>query len=188
MELVKLMETVEWLRKSLPPDQQGIPDDVFGDMLEEIGIEEKGVASEIFLTYRVSCDKTAVEHMFQITTGVDLSDYLMECMRRIVKKLPHSEKQEFKYMGLTFTPVKAFPFGMDFRELGKHLYTEPEINRRLQESQNHLKKWNYHDFYAACKDFEMRIFYCEETGKLYFPMENELFGWKENGYERNECK
>lgn len=183
MELVRLIEAVECLKKSLPPDQQRIPDNVFGDMLEEIGIEETGVASEIFLTYRGSCDKTAVEHMFRITTGVDLADYLRECMRRMVKKLPHSEKQEFEYLGLTFTAVKALPVGMDFGELGKHLYTEPEINRRLQESQNHPNVWNYFDFYAACKDPEMRIFYCEETGKLYVPMENELFGWKENGYE-----
>lgn len=183
MELARLIEAVECLRKSLPPDQQGIPDDVFGDMLEEIGIEETGVAQEIFLTYRASCDKTAVEHMFRITTGVDLSDYLMECMRRMTKELPHSEKREIKYMGLTFTAIKALPLGMDFRELGKHLYTEPEICRRLQESQNHPKGWNYHEFYAACKEPEMQIFYCEETGKLYVPMENELFGWKENGYE-----
>lgn len=51
---------------------------------------------------------------------------------------------------------------------------QPDVDKR---------SWNYGDFCEASKNTDAVIFICKENGKLYFPTEHELFGWKEDPNE-----
>ena len=90
----------------------------------------------------------------------------------------------FEYGGYHFTPVRQFRK----REVNKHLESDsrPEkmdaqyAMRNMRSDRTvELPKYSYDDFYTASTDKNCDIFKCEETGRLYVPGANELFGYKE---------
>ena len=99
----------------------------------------------------------------------------------------------FEYGGYHFTPQRKFRKG----EIDKPLDTDsrPWKNdaqyamRNMSFNAIDLNGYNYDDFYAASTDKECDIFRCTETGYLYVPGLNELFGYKENrNRERSDAR
>ena len=90
----------------------------------------------------------------------------------------------FEYGGYHFTPVRQFRKG----EIEKHLAGDSRPwkmdahyamrNMRTDRSIQ-LPQYTYSGFFAAATDKDCDIFRCEETGRLYVPGQNELFGYKE---------
>lgn len=90
----------------------------------------------------------------------------------------------FEYGGYHFTPVRQFgkrevtkrlngdsrPRKMDAQYAMRNMRTDRAVN---------LPGYNYDAFYAASTDKNCDIFRCEETGRLYVPGANELFGYNE---------
>ena len=72
---------------------------------------------------------------------------------------------------------------MHFHTAGRHLFSEYELRMGTQQPDADKRSWNYEDFCLASKNTDMVVFLCKETGKLYFPTQHELFGWKEDPNE-----
>lgn len=98
--------------------------------------------------------------------------------------MPMRENNSFKYGGYHFTPVRQFgkrevnkrldsdsrPWKMDMQYAMRNMRTDRAVS---------LPDYSYDKFYAAATDKECDIFRCEETGRLYVPGANELFGYNE---------
>lgn len=104
------------------------------------------------------------------------------------KEAPAREQDKpgaaFEYGGYHFTPVRQFRRN----EVNKRLEgdsrpwkTDMQYAMRNMRSDRgvEIPKYSYDDFYAASSDKNCDIFRCEETGRLYVPGANELFGYKE---------
>lgn len=92
--------------------------------------------------------------------------------------------ETFEYDGWHFTPVRQFrkgeierhlagdsrPWKTDARYAMRNMWTDRSVD---------LPKYSYDAFYAASTDKDCDIFRCEETGRLYVPGANELFGYHE---------
>lgn len=90
----------------------------------------------------------------------------------------------FEYGGYHFTPHRQFrkgeverrlagdsrPWKKDARYAMRNMWSDRAVN---------LPEYRYEDFYAASTDKNCDIFRCEETGRLYVPGANELFGYRE---------
>ena len=90
----------------------------------------------------------------------------------------------FEYGGYHFTPHRQFrkgeverrlagdsrPWKKDARYAMRNMWSDRAVN---------LPEYRYEDFYAAATDKNCDIFRCEETGRLYVPGANELFGYNE---------
>lgn len=84
----------------------------------------------------------------------------------------------FEYGGSHFTPVRQFKKSEgDFHDIARRQFSDHTLGLSTYDWQKH--PYSYADFYAASTDKECDIFRCEETGLLYVPGENELFGYHE---------
>ncbi len=90
----------------------------------------------------------------------------------------------FEYGGYHFTPHRQFrkgevdrrlagdsrPWKKDAQYAMRNMWSDRAVN---------LPEYRYDDFYAASTDKNCDIFRCTETGRLYVPGANELFGYRE---------
>ena len=89
-----------------------------------------------------------------------------------------NENGSFEYGGCHFTPVRQFRKGEgDFHDVMRRVYTDRTVGLSTYDWQK--SEYSYDAFYAASTDKNCDIFRCEETGRLYIPGANELFGYKE---------
>ena len=87
-------------------------------------------------------------------------------------------KTTFEYGGYHFTPVRQFRKNEgDFFKISRRQYSDFGLG--LSTYDWHKAKYSYDNFYAAATDKSCDLFRCEETGRLYVPGENELFGYNE---------
>jgi hypothetical protein len=90
----------------------------------------------------------------------------------------------FEYGGYHFTPVRQFRKGEIERPLaGDSRPWKTDVQYAMRNMRTDravtLPEYSYDDFYAASMDKACDIFRCEETGRLYVPGANELFGYDE---------
>ena len=88
----------------------------------------------------------------------------------------------FEYGEYHFTPHRKFRGNSekDFFAVSQKLRTDRELGLFSDRSRKgYQADYSYDDFYAASTDKECDIFRCLETGRLYVPGANELFGLKE---------
>jgi len=89
-----------------------------------------------------------------------------------------NESGIFEYGGSHFTPVRQFRRGEgDFHDVMRRVYTDRTVGLSTYDWQK--AEYSYEGFYAASTDKQCDIFRCEETGRLYIPGANELFGYNE---------
>jgi len=89
-------------------------------------------------------------------------------------------EKAFEYGGYHFTPHRKFRGKSegDFFAVNKKMRTDWELGLFSDRSRKGYKTdYSYDDFYAASTDKDCDIFRCEETGRLYVPGANELFGF-----------
>jgi len=87
-------------------------------------------------------------------------------------------KSSFEYGGYHFTPIRQFRKNEgDFFKINSRQYSDFGLGFSTYDWQK--VKYSYDDFYTASTDKNCDIFRCEETGKLYVPGLNELFGYNE---------
>lgn len=84
-------------------------------------------------------------------------------------------EQVFEYEGYHFIPVGTFPKGMDFRAITAKLVTIREMGFSKYEWSKH--PWSHEKFYEASNASGADVFRCVETGQIFMPGENELFGY-----------
>ena len=90
----------------------------------------------------------------------------------------HQKPGSLEYGGNHFTPVRQFRKSEgDFHDITRRQFSDRTLGLSTYEWQKN--PYSYADFYAASTDKECDIFRCEETGLLYVPGENELFGYNE---------
>ena len=97
--------------------------------------------------------------------------------------MSEQNNKTFEYGGYHFTPLRQFRRN----EVSKRLEgdSRPEkmdaqyAMRNMSFNAITLREYSYDAFYAASTDKSCDIFKCEETGRLYIPGANELFGYKE---------
>lgn len=90
----------------------------------------------------------------------------------------------FTYHGFHFCPVGMFPAGCDsLKDCSWHMRRKVEPYMSTYDWAKYPYKHN--DFYRAAGNSgkDQDVFYCLETGRLYVPGENELFGYF-GGYRR----
>jgi hypothetical protein len=91
-------------------------------------------------------------------------------------------EQVFEYGGYHFTPYRKFlgKSERDFFAVSRKLRSDWELGLFSdRERKGYKADYEYDDFYAASTDKECDIFRCVETGRLYVPCANELFGFNE---------
>jgi hypothetical protein len=91
-------------------------------------------------------------------------------------------EQAFEYGGYHFIPHRKFrgKSEKDFFTVSNKLRTDWDLGLFSdRQRQGYRADYDYDDFYSASTDKECDIFRCVETGRLYVPCANELFGFKE---------
>ena len=91
-------------------------------------------------------------------------------------------KQTFEYGRYHFIPHRKFrgKSEQDFFAVSSKLRTDWNLGLFSDRQRKGFKAdYEYDDFYAASTDKECDIFRCVETGRLYVPCANELFGFNE---------
>ena len=84
----------------------------------------------------------------------------------------------FEYGGYHFTPMRGFRKGEgDFHDIMRRQYSDFGLGLSTYDWQKH--PYSYDEFCAASTEKSCDIFRCEETGRLYVPGANELFGYNE---------
>ena len=102
----------------------------------------------------------------------------------------------FKYGGYHFIPYRQFrkgeidrPAPNDSRPWKNDMQYAMRNMRSDGLNLTSKNGYNYDGFYAASTDKGCDIFRCVETGRLYVPGANELFGFKETlNRERNDAR
>ena len=92
-------------------------------------------------------------------------------------------ENSFEYGGYHFIPHRKFRGNgeKDFFAVSQKLRTDWELGLFTDKHRKGYKTdYNYDDFYSASTDKKCDIFRCLETGKLYVPCANELFGFNES--------
>ena len=106
---------------------------------------------------------------------------------------PEQGGKTFEYGGYHFTPVRQFgkreitkplandsrPWKTDVQYAMRNMHTDRAVE---------LPSYNYDAFFAASTDKNCDIFRCEETGRLYVPGSNELFGYNEPKQQSRAAK
>lgn len=88
------------------------------------------------------------------------------------------ENRSFEYGGYHFMPVRQFTKSEgDFFAISKRLYSDFSLG--LSTYAWRTFPYSYEGFYAASTDKACDIFRCAETGRIYVPGQNELFGYNE---------
>jgi hypothetical protein len=93
------------------------------------------------------------------------------------------QEQTFEYGGYHFTPYRKFrgKSEKDFFAVSQKLRTDWELGLFSDKNRKGYRAdYSYDDFYAASTDKECDIFRCVETGRLYVPGANELFGFTQS--------
>ena len=104
-------------------------------------------------------------------------------------------KKIFEYGGYHFVPYRKFrhgevdrplqndsrPWKNDAQYAMRNMRTDSALGLFSEQSRKGFKAdYSYEGFYAAATDKECDIFRCVETGRLYVPGTNELFGFHES--------
>lgn len=171
------------LKRGLPSEQKDVLDTVFQEMTGQTEKKNPGVGEQMLSMFRKTREKEIFLQLFCLTTGFSFQDYLLQCLETIGQEMSSEKVKSFQYRGFTFIPYKTLPSSMHLRTLGSHLFSENELKMGTQQPDVDKRSWNYGDFCEASKNTDAVIFICKETGKLYFPTEHELFGWKEDPNE-----
>lgn len=85
--------------------------------------------------------------------------------------------QRFEYQGFHFTPIAQLSSALNLHELSPFLKSDWELGMAAYPYPWVKHAWNYDDFYCSCGEMIMDLFFCEETGRIYIPGQNELFEW-----------
>ena len=89
-----------------------------------------------------------------------------------------SQDKTFEYGGVHFIPERQFRKDEgDFHTISRRAFSDHSLGLSIYEWQK--AEYSYEGFYAASSDKECDLFRCVETGHLYYPGENELFGYHE---------
>jgi len=109
----------------------------------------------------------------------------------------------FEYGGYHFTPYRKFrkgeidrpapndsrPWKNDAQYAMRNMRTDFELGLFKGDRPHKRQDYSYDCFYAASGNSDCDIFRCMETGRLYVPGENELFGYKEpRSRERSDAR
>lgn len=143
------------------------------EQMDEIrqGLED-GLTQEKVAQY--ADPKFLWRQMNEIRTRLD-KQKLSQCMPTM------GENPVFEYQGYHFVAVGQFP-NESWNDHVQHTISDvfPHLTKQGVYGLPYSHKEFYKAYYKVCKKGAADIFQCVETGALYVPGENELFGYKGN--------